>query len=275
MGTDLRPSTTWWSSAKAAVPTAAAVAHGGDTTLIHSCVKNSNGSIRIVTASTNCVAGETALDWRIQGDPGPAGPAGATGSQGAQGPEGPEGPAGPTGPQGPQGPPGEVTAGSVTTDKIADNAVTAPKITNVTRIITVNLMGSNVEGPFAGNFGVRTMPTGTTGLTYTFGVPYDYAGGDIVIREWYRNHDAGGTAVFDRTIDRLTAANVETTIEFQGTYDISGACCGLYRSNVISGANVGAGDIFWVFMARFGDDPSDTMGRLDVRAIVVEYLADQ
>jgi hypothetical protein len=38
---------------------------------------------------------------------------------------------------------------------------------------------------------------------------------------------------------------------------------------------VGAGDIFWVEMQRTGDDPADTMGRLDVRAIVIEYVADQ
>lgn len=127
----------------------------------------------------------------------------------------------------------------------------------------------------ANGFGVRTMPTGSTGLTYTFAIPYDYAGGDIVIREWYQNHDAGGLARLDRTIGRLSPTNVETTIEFHNNYDISGICCSLYRTNVISGANVQAGDIFWVEMARIGDDPTDTMGRLDVRAIVVEYLADQ
>jgi hypothetical protein len=89
-----------------ALPTANALAHGGDTTLIHSCVKTSNGSVRIVSATTSCAAGETPLDWRIQGDPGPAGPAGpqgATGPQGPQGDPGAQGPQGATGPQGPQG----------------------------------------------------------------------------------------------------------------------------------------------------------------------------
>ena len=68
-------------------------AHGGDVALIHSCV-NSQGGIRIVSASEECKASETALDWNIQGVegeqgvPGPAGPAGATGPAGPAGPAG-------------------------------------------------------------------------------------------------------------------------------------------------------------------------------------------
>ena len=90
-------------------------AHGGDTTRIHSCVKT-DGTLRIVTPITNCKSpSETALDWSIAGQPGPAGPqgpqgpkgdAGPQGSAGAAGPQGPQGPAGAAGPQGPQGPAG-------------------------------------------------------------------------------------------------------------------------------------------------------------------------
>ena len=41
-------------------------AHGGDITLIHSCVAKT-GSIKIVPATTSCKSGETALDWNIAG----------------------------------------------------------------------------------------------------------------------------------------------------------------------------------------------------------------
>jgi len=85
-------------------------AHGGDVTLIHACVTNRNGAIRIVSPTTNCDANkETALDWGIQGpkgDKGDTGDVGPMGSQGVTGPAGPQGPAGPVGPQGPQGEPG-------------------------------------------------------------------------------------------------------------------------------------------------------------------------
>jgi len=67
-------------------------AHGGDVTLIHACVNNRNGAVRIISASGSCDATrETALDWNIQG------PKGDTGPQGAQGPAGPMGPQGPAG----------------------------------------------------------------------------------------------------------------------------------------------------------------------------------
>lgn len=49
------------------------LAHGGDTSLIHACVRNNLPNlpnIRIVGANTNCGPNETALDWNIQGLPG-------------------------------------------------------------------------------------------------------------------------------------------------------------------------------------------------------------
>lgn len=42
-------------------------AHGGNTNYVHSCVKNSNGSIRIVGANETCNDNETALDWSQNG----------------------------------------------------------------------------------------------------------------------------------------------------------------------------------------------------------------
>lgn len=48
-------------------------AHGGDTSKIHACIKNSilnAANVRIVDANTNCTNNETPLDWNIQGIPG-------------------------------------------------------------------------------------------------------------------------------------------------------------------------------------------------------------
>ena len=81
-----------------------ASAHGGNTSLIHACVSNSSGEIKIVGANSNCPSNYRALDWNIQG---PAGQQGAQGQQGPIGPVGPAGPVGPTGPMGPQGLQGE------------------------------------------------------------------------------------------------------------------------------------------------------------------------
>jgi hypothetical protein len=69
-------------------------AHGAGVVagVIHSCVHDANGKIRIVGADDECGPNETALDWN------------AIGPQGEQGPPGPQGEQGPPGPQGPAGP---------------------------------------------------------------------------------------------------------------------------------------------------------------------------
>lgn len=72
-------------------------AHGGNTTLIHSCVNNTSGEIKIVGANANCPSNYRALDWNVQG------PAGQQGPIGPMGPVGPVGAIGPIGPQGLQG----------------------------------------------------------------------------------------------------------------------------------------------------------------------------
>ena len=46
-----------------AVVTPAVYMHGGDATLIHSCVNKSSGEIKIVGANASCKNNETALDW--------------------------------------------------------------------------------------------------------------------------------------------------------------------------------------------------------------------
>ncbi len=60
---------------------------------ITACYK-SDGSIRIVDASSACGRRETALTWNQRGPTGPQGVPGATGERGEQGPIGPQGPPG-------------------------------------------------------------------------------------------------------------------------------------------------------------------------------------
>jgi len=84
--------------------------------VIYACQSNTNGSLRIVSATTGCKNGETPLQWNVQGVQGDTGPQGSTGPQGVKGDKGDTGatgPAGadstvpgPTGATGPQGDPG-------------------------------------------------------------------------------------------------------------------------------------------------------------------------
>ena len=46
-------------------------AHGGDVNLIHACVNNSSGTLKIVGPNASCKNNETALDWGIVGPAGP------------------------------------------------------------------------------------------------------------------------------------------------------------------------------------------------------------
>ena len=95
-------------------------AHGGDRSLIHTCVHDKIGVVKIVGLDEGCPSGWTSLDWDIKGPQGQPGPRGLTGPSGArgpaggvglQGPPGPEGPAGSApiaGTQGTEGPPGPI-----------------------------------------------------------------------------------------------------------------------------------------------------------------------
>jgi hypothetical protein len=67
------------------------------TGLIYACVNNSSGTIKIVSATTNCANNEILLVWNGEGSQGP------TGATGPEGPTGPTGAAGPTGATGPAG----------------------------------------------------------------------------------------------------------------------------------------------------------------------------
>jgi|ERR1043165_531894 len=84
-------------------------AHGGNIALIHSCVNNTSGEIKIIAATANCPSNYHSLDWNIQGpagQQGPIGPVGPMGPQGLQGEQGSQGEPGAQGLQGIQGPAG-------------------------------------------------------------------------------------------------------------------------------------------------------------------------
>ncbi len=58
-----KPALTFFLGILLAAVVTSVLAHGGDTTLIHACVKTSSGSVRIVGANDTCNGNETALDW--------------------------------------------------------------------------------------------------------------------------------------------------------------------------------------------------------------------
>jgi len=293
-------------------------AHGGDTTLIHACVRNITGLIRIIDANGTCTSNETPLDWRIQGEPGPIGPqgpigpAGPQGPQGPDGPQGPEGPQGPAGPQGPEGPQGSIgpagpqgpegpqgpagpqgpegppgptyTAGvglnlggnefsvNFAGPGIANTVARSDHTHLITGTITANLMGGD---PACCKYGVLLPSSGGSNVVYTFMVPYDYAGGPLTIREWYREHGATGTAKIFLTYSKLDISGNQLNLVFQMPFDWVTIPGVVSRTWTIPAVEFERGDIFWVQLERQGDQPTDTMGDLDVRAVGVEYQASQ
>lgn len=64
------------------LPISVVYAHGGDSSLIHACVKKRGGTMRMVNPSTRCAGNERAIDWNSVGLTGAIGPQGATGPQG-------------------------------------------------------------------------------------------------------------------------------------------------------------------------------------------------
>lgn len=78
-------------------------AHGGETSLVHTCVHDKIGVMKIAGPDESCPSGWTALDWNFQGLPGPGGGAGPPGAQGQAGKPGAAGPAGPQGRRGTTG----------------------------------------------------------------------------------------------------------------------------------------------------------------------------
>jgi hypothetical protein len=132
------------------------------------------------------------------GDSGPAGAAGDPGPQGAQGPAGPSGPAGPQGPTGAAGSPDDgnailtkindaATSGTISTSRVADNSITAAKIANRTRTMSISgtqFAGYSTTSAFAWGTpeprGVPVRSFGSAnangGICVAFQVPADFVG---------------------------------------------------------------------------------------------------
>jgi hypothetical protein len=81
-----------------AIGTLLVIGHGGDSSLIHACVNNSTGLVRIVGPQQRCHITETSRHWGIQGPVGPPGPPGSVGQPGTPGAPGAPGSEGPPGP---------------------------------------------------------------------------------------------------------------------------------------------------------------------------------
>jgi len=90
----------------AAVTFVSAHGPGPSDQIIHACVQDRNGTIRIVDGTAECGPNNSALDWNATGPTGPIGPQGIQGEMGIQGETGPQGSQGLPGPQGTQGVPG-------------------------------------------------------------------------------------------------------------------------------------------------------------------------
>ncbi|GEM_PF-4241012 len=147
------------------------------------------------------------------------------------------------------------------------------------RGITANLMGLHAEPAvgFYGGFGVRLMSSGGSTAIYSFLVPADYAGGDLKVREWYREHDSGGvgTAKIFRWLTKLTSTNQTVGLESSVPFPLTNCVGFCARTWTLAEASAAGGDLFWVELERQGDLGDDTMGRLDLIGVAVEYLAIQ
>ena len=78
-------------------------AHGGDSSLVHGCIRDEIGLVVVIGENEDCPTNWTARDWEIQGPVGPPGPAGSLGPKGDTGPAEAAGAAGPAGSPGPKG----------------------------------------------------------------------------------------------------------------------------------------------------------------------------
>jgi hypothetical protein len=153
--------------------------------------------------------------------------------------------------------------GEVTTAKLAANAVTGAKIANITRAMPASLVNTHVLMPSAG----------ASLVFYSFVIPPDYAGGDVTIREWWQGHDNPGVARLDRRMNRLPPNTASAVYIATVTHDYT--CCDSARTWTLSASSIAAGDLIYIDIVRYGDDSADTMGRLGLLAVGVEYTADQ
>jgi type VI secretion system secreted protein Hcp len=144
----------------AAAATTFALAHGGDTALIHACVHPSSGDMRIVAATESCRDPEYALDWNQKGE---------AGAPGAAGPAGPAGPAGAAGAAGERGQDGE--DGRDGRDGRDGSSVVTPRAVG-----TVSLRGAQ-QGQIGGGQDGTTAAMEILGFSHEIVSPRDAASG--------------------------------------------------------------------------------------------------
>lgn len=169
--------------------------------------------------------------------------------------------------------------GSIVTSKIADSAVTGSKIANLTRVITANIMGWPTESMsmISWGTGIRVVGTGDSGLNYSFAIPYDYAGGDLKVREWWVPWSPLGTAVILRHTKKLTPDGQLIPIEdgWVTRHDLTLTEEGQRTWILPASLGFGPGDIIWIGLWRHGDNPADTGADADLKAVGVEYQSEQ
>jgi hypothetical protein len=151
-----------------AVAVSVVSAHNGQVFqgIIHSCVNDSSGEIKIVAPNATCLNHQTPIDWNGQGNPGSVGPPGPKGDAGAPGPAGPQGPVGPAGPAGPAGSTGPAGPAGPSPSYTTQTATSAQTFSNNFTEVTATCTGStpNVVG---GGFSlVQITPSGSEQTPY-------------------------------------------------------------------------------------------------------------
>lgn len=147
---------------------------------------------------------------------------------------------------------------------LMDNSVTDSKIVDFTDVLTANIDLDLMQS------------SGVTDVEYTFGVPYSYAGGPLKVREYYLTHDAAGTAVIERFTHRLGFDGLIESLELNEPFNFVDPVGGWnYRSWTIPDGWVRPGDMIKVRLRRYGDDAADTMGRLEILGVAVDYTTSQ
>jgi hypothetical protein len=176
-------------SVAVAAATLLVLGHGGDSSLVHACVNDSTGLVRIVGPQQTCQKNETARHWGIQG------PAGAAGPQGPVGEPGPPGAPGTPGAPGPEGPPG---LGNF-----------------VVRDANGILVGAVIPAEFAASPGVRAGE-------YQF-VVHTIGDARYVLTLWGSERQLGSlTGVFFESADCSGPALVQSLGHFRGLRAIAG-----------------------------------------------------
>ena len=214
------------------------------TGVIDACVNNSSGTIKIVSAATQCLNNEIRLVWNaegVAGQPGPAGPTGATGatgltgasgatgatgSQGLTGPTGASGAtgasgvagatgatgtAGPSGPQGLAGPTGANGATGASGAAGATGATGATGAQGATGAASGGLVGSPCT-TVAGQPGTIAMTTDANNvLTFHCALTADFS---FVVTPSSVTADQGATATYSLAITRDPTFTGAVTFSF-------------------------------------------------------------